>query len=650
MLDPKSIAYSAAALAALLGLVLMLSREQAPQVKGVRQWQWGAWLAALALALAASQGWPADLGGDLVPITGANTLMLLALGLLWQGVAQFRGRTLPAARAYAPAGLAAAASMALFVALPQASYRLVVVSLLAALVSLWAAWMLLSKPPKHLKGAIAFAGFAFVVLGLVHLGRIVWAVLLGLPAVWSEVEPTLFNTLSYLLGTTALLATLAGVVLCTNAQVFHDVHRLVSEDELTGAVSRRGFNLAAPAWIAKHGLTATALVIDMDKFKQVNDQLGHAEGDVLLKLLTDTAHRILPKDSLFARMGGDEFVALLPYKPEARRIAQELGAAFEKAAKEVVGERMTGGTPTLTIGTSSLGSDLGETLKRADAALYAAKEAGRNQVIGATQMFGRDALPIMSKTGAFPIPALAGNPKAEGAAPAAADGTAAPMSKTQLIKAAAGNVATPMDEVLQQIERSKAGGAAGGAGAGAAVTATPAAATSSAVPAAPVQPQIPAQPAVPAEPLSQVPSQSPSQPQPAAAQTPAAQAPAPQAARALPQTPAAVPERLRATAPIPGGTIASAALAAMAREAAQAGSVEEAIARAAAAGATPAPPAGQPADGGGGTSRTGSFNLEELRRAEAELKAKIAAATARQAQQAPSDRPPGEAGEGGRSG
>jgi two-component system cell cycle response regulator len=169
--------------------------------------------------------------------------------------------------------------------------------------------------------------------------------------------------------------------------------RMAEEDALTGAANRRGFNVRVDHEVnnahAINGIVSI-VVLDLDHFKRVNDVYGHAGGDLVLKVVCERIAKKIRRSDLLGRLGGEEFAVLLPCTDEtgARRLAENLRAAIEEEAISGVG------LVTASFGVAQLDIGSNETseawLARADAALYAAKEAGRNRVrcassIGTTQ-------------------------------------------------------------------------------------------------------------------------------------------------------------------------------------------------------------------------------------------------------------------------
>ena len=149
--------------------------------------------------------------------------------------------------------------------------------------------------------------------------------------------------------------------------------RAADLDPLTGIANRRAFDRAvrrAQSLPGATGTTVTVLIVDIDKFKEVNDTLGHPAGDAALLALANALGAQLRDQDLLARLGGDEFAALLPDAPPSA------GAAT--AARMVAAVRDLPDCPaTVSIGVATApAAALSEALHRADQAMYEAKRAG----------------------------------------------------------------------------------------------------------------------------------------------------------------------------------------------------------------------------------------------------------------------------------
>ncbi|WP_433706207.1 diguanylate cyclase [Paraburkholderia sacchari] len=157
-------------------------------------------------------------------------------------------------------------------------------------------------------------------------------------------------------------------------------------DPLTGLANRRYFEKAAGQAVAharRHHRPLSVLALDLDYFKRVNDTWGHAMGDRVLKVASQVFENALREDDLAARVGGEEFAAILLDTPEERAhmVAERIRHALHDTPIELDdGDTLT---QTCSIGIAHYDEaedSLEATLKRADAALYAAKHAGRNSV------------------------------------------------------------------------------------------------------------------------------------------------------------------------------------------------------------------------------------------------------------------------------
>jgi diguanylate cyclase (GGDEF)-like protein len=163
------------------------------------------------------------------------------------------------------------------------------------------------------------------------------------------------------------------------------VHRTAaSTDALTGIANRRGFLDEAERLIRRQAWKnqpVTVLMFDLDYFKSINDRFGHALGDEALRLFARTAIVTLRSTDVIGRLGGEEFAAILPGDLTiAASAAERVRSAFEAAGREIAGLSIG---VTVSIGAATayeLPCDLLTLLVRADAALYRAKQAGRNRL------------------------------------------------------------------------------------------------------------------------------------------------------------------------------------------------------------------------------------------------------------------------------
>ncbi|BDP42349.1 hypothetical protein DAETH_23180 [Deinococcus aetherius] len=148
-------------------------------------------------------------------------------------------------------------------------------------------------------------------------------------------------------------------------------------DTLTGLANRRAAEERLAA-LAGQGEPFTVVLFDLDHFKRVNDEHGHATGDRVLRGVAGAARGILPDGGLAARWGGEEFLLILPPQegPDVRRLLDTLRAQLrDQRHGEVAGV-----TACFGVATTRPGEHPDGVISRADAAMYAAKRQGRNDV------------------------------------------------------------------------------------------------------------------------------------------------------------------------------------------------------------------------------------------------------------------------------
>ncbi len=179
------------------------------------------------------------------------------------------------------------------------------------------------------------------------------------------------------------------------------LHRLSQEDALTGLLNRRGFaielrRLKSLLERESHGAGFGYLIIDIDHFKRINDQHGHATGDHILKACAKLLRSILRTSDLICRYGGDEIVIALPYAD-----AETTHATAERILKTVRQHDFKKGrvrlSITISIGASCWkpppGPSLETVMKQADQALYIVKAYGRDGVAYGPSTNGHHAAP-----------------------------------------------------------------------------------------------------------------------------------------------------------------------------------------------------------------------------------------------------------------
>ena len=227
---------------------------------------------------------------------------------------------------------------------------------------------------------------------LLTLGAVVLSLLVAVPLMWltlGTVDASGILLSALIPAVTAPWLFLAFCRLVTKLQAAQEeLRRLSITDELMQIANRRHFmemGGSEMARVRRYGGIFSLAVLDLDGFKALNDQFGHAAGDAMLREVGDALRNATRTPDLIARLGGEEFVVLLPYTDAEG--AMEIG---ERLRRRVAGIAMLwDGGQTIRI-TASVGvatwdpsvEKLEELLRQADHAMYSAKRGGRNRVSG----------------------------------------------------------------------------------------------------------------------------------------------------------------------------------------------------------------------------------------------------------------------------
>lgn len=340
-------------------------------------------LAAAAVATLARAHWPHAL-----VYAGADLCELLAYLQLQYGLARFTRQPSGMTASLAVVALAAAA-LPLLYADAAAGPRLLAYSCAAA-------WLLARSARIAVRGlctefgreaALAVAG-PCAIGALLEVGRAVVALVNGVPDVADPLRPTVTNAMFQWAAFAIVVGLNFALAIVSGARQLAQSREMTLHDALTGLWNRRAVDLRLQRELAaraRHGLPLALIAFDLDHFKQVNDRHGHAAGDAALRHVARMLGPLCRDGDLLARTGGEEFCVLMPYTAleGACLMAQRLRSTLEAHPLAWHGTPLT---LTGSFGAASVerndddGRDLNE---RADQAMYAAKQAGRNGVCSA---------------------------------------------------------------------------------------------------------------------------------------------------------------------------------------------------------------------------------------------------------------------------
>jgi diguanylate cyclase (GGDEF)-like protein len=377
-LDVKTLFLLTVDVEAMLGLLLLFAWVQNTSIKAIGWWGSAHLLRTLSIALYGMFGSVPEL----ISLDLSNALLFTSYAVAWSGARVFDGRE---AR---PAWLIVGATVwVLACQLPQFAQAVEIRALLSNMIVTAFLWLTAFEFWRGRNERLLSRWPAIFILfshGAIFLLRSPLSVLLG-----PSSDPALASAWMSVISTEEVLATISiAFILLAMAKERTELHHKTAAmvDSLTGLANRRAFlDSAAQLTQAQtaRDVPVAVFMIDLDRFKSVNDRFGHSVGDEVLRIFAESAQINLRPTDIVARLGGEEFAVLLAdaCRDNAFKVAERIRSTFAALAATVGGHAVNA---TASIGVAIIQDpqqDIQALLAQADQALYRAKARGRNRVV-----------------------------------------------------------------------------------------------------------------------------------------------------------------------------------------------------------------------------------------------------------------------------
>lgn len=380
-LDLRTIAVLSTALSVLTFIALAAVIRDFPREsrEELRYWTLGIGLLAVGWLLIAARGHVPDavsvVIGNLALFLGFQCFLFALRAFLRLPVLRWRDVPLPV--------LQVAVSVVFLWFVPSLTARVVLGALLVAAVLGESARVLWLHAPRPQPMAYHVVGVSLVSAMLILLARA--AVQMSAMGVDRMMQPSPIQSVVFTLANMAPLVSTLGFLLMINERLQRELRRMATRDPLTGLVNRRELERSAALLLRDPRAALGVVAIDADHFKRINDTFGHDAGDRVLVALAGRLQSAARPDDVVGRLGGEEFVMLLPGidAAEALRLAEAARDAVAGHPVAIDGRTLD---VTVSIGVAMREGEasLVDLLRTADRAMYVAKTEGRNRVVVAS--------------------------------------------------------------------------------------------------------------------------------------------------------------------------------------------------------------------------------------------------------------------------
>ncbi len=378
MIDLRTI-HITAAIYACLCLYMLLIHRSTPGLRGVQQIIYGYAAFAAGMELLALRGRIPDL----LSVTVANSLLILINVFLYWGIAELLQLRRPQRWLFL-ASVIPTALISLYTSYvhTNVSGRIIAVSFIAVLQYCLIVRLLTGPGPRRIHMPRRGLAALFTLYAVINLYR-AWEAHLNDPRSRLSSAPT--STFAFLTPILIGVMTALGVIWLAMAQLQHELEAQSQTDSLTGLLNRRALEqIGAEAieYARRQRDHLSLIILDLDRFKAINDEHGHDGGDAVLSHAARCLRDNLREIDHIARLGGEEFVAVLPGTDHTRaaEIAESLRHCLANLTVDHLSQqiRLSASFGVATL----LPTDISwlEILRRGDRALYLAKEQGRDRV------------------------------------------------------------------------------------------------------------------------------------------------------------------------------------------------------------------------------------------------------------------------------
>jgi diguanylate cyclase (GGDEF)-like protein len=379
LVDPRTFLLVANLLGMLCALVLWVQAKSFPDdIEGLRDWSAAVVLIGFASGLASLRG----ILHDGFSIVVASGLLLFGQLLLITGLQRYNGKT----PVWRPTLDVIGAILVLIAWLTFGTHhyqgRIFIMAL--AHIGFFAYGALLAWRAQPSGFGSRFLATAFLLGVAVALWRLATLSMAGGQS--DEVfDRNLIQQVYLGVFSLGVLGLSIGFILLANERLRDELEFMATRDPMTGALNRRAFFArAAIEWARRERARRPLAVItsDIDFFKKVNDSYGHHVGDLVIKDFARRAAAMLRVPDILARFGGEEFVVLLPDTDlaNARQVAERIRREIETHRDKALPKFTVSLGVAVTQGATGQTADIEALIAEADAALYRAKQGGRNRV------------------------------------------------------------------------------------------------------------------------------------------------------------------------------------------------------------------------------------------------------------------------------